>query len=211
MKKPVFYLTDDFNKASELFIHSMVYLEKKIIDQGVKGSIYAPSWDHKKWHNQRSNCYNYAVNRNTKDKLQPGELSKGNIIDFKPEFDEDLLASAVHHNVQADGLVYLGMNFEPQDIASSKGLAALFISGSRISIGNGLTPSFDFHWAALRRDHNSSKDKIVWSHKQTSRDPEICVEDFRSENTNLFLAMSQKGYPIFAGYYSVPKSLAKPV
>jgi hypothetical protein len=196
-----FYLTDDFNKSIELLLASL-----SSVFSAKKPKIRLEFYDSVTGRNPENHCYNYALSRLTRKSLNPGALSKLELPSPLEQHDEDFFARAVHKNALEDGLKYLGFSFTKEDLSKKEQLAALFISSWRCSLGDGLTPSFDYHWCVLKSEFNDKKEP-VWAEKR-GRKPAELIKGGGNLADTLFNKMRDTDYGVFAGFYAVPKKLA---
>ncbi|QQG37167.1 MAG: hypothetical protein HYS17_05240 [Micavibrio aeruginosavorus] len=195
-------LTRDFERAATDHHQQMaIVVQAKTLLFAAPG-LYEGEWRAR----DDNNCYNFAINRPTRDHMQPGDLSEeldwpGDVPVKSVKLKEGLFQLVdstgirVHKGAQADGLVYLGHNF----LGCRKDFfpAALFLK---------YEDQGDFHWMAMRQkvDGDSPTGELIWSHKCGRPSP---VEIITAPDT-IFSKATAIGYLLFAGYYAVPRDMA---
>ena len=212
-------LCTDFEAAARNLCKGMKILAERIREADGKGDLKTPAAlaafrlnlppeDVGCWVSRQNNCYNFALNRFSGDFLQPGRHAA-----VKDEYNRasgtgtKVYFRGVHRGAQADGLEYLGQDFE-EIVRANKAVrpVALFIRGK--------PHSFDYHWFSLRRSGSGlfnrlSGSPVIWAHKMGGQDAVLCKgRDFgEPKGAGIFSAAREESYDYFAGYYNAPLAL----
>ncbi|MGZ9097171.1 MAG: hypothetical protein ACXW30_02610 [Micavibrio sp.] len=180
-------LSREFNKASTSLKEEMRAFEALEKSKDIRKRIEKlPLFDPLPWRTIFYNCYNFALNNQSRRFAYPGDFSaRGNRIDCDADFDK--FHKEIHKGALRDGLEFLGEHFSCAAKGSSP--AALFLREKER----------DFHWYALRRQGLDA----VWTHKAGRTVPDVF-----EANDSIFADALDYGYGYFAGYYAVPKHLS---
>lgn len=137
-----------------------------------------------------NNCYNFAMDRCTRDFMQPGELSGA------WQYASSDLSVDVHNAALADGAVYLGSSI--LNCPADRWPVALFLAHHRAG---------DFDWMTVRKTPNPNvPQRLVWCGKNGDAGPSVVVG-----GETIFQIAEDHDLPYFAGYYGFsPDMTARP-
>lgn len=143
-------LTQDFRAAATGMAQGMAYLtSRRNLWLGY------PVLDLAEWSGTTTinNCYNFALNRNTGDWLQPGMIGMGAAYKRPPHLLPFLPYSlAIYRGVEADGLRDLGHDFAK---------AATLLGHDERPVALFMSDDCSYHWMALWRSREDEKNR--WS------------------------------------------------
>lgn len=180
-------LSREFNKASASLKDEMRDFEAHEKSRSIRKAIeQLPRFVFKPWVTPFYNCYNFALDNQTRHFAYPGEFSgRGSRLDCEQPFEN--FHKSLHKGALRDGLEFLGDHFS--DVAWGKATpVALFLRDENRG----------FHWYALRRQGGDAR----WAHKTGRTPPDILYV-----NDSIFANAQAHDYSYFAGYYAVPDAL----
>ena len=134
-----------------------------------------------------NNCYNFAMDRCTRDFMQPGELSGA------WQYASSDLCVDVHNGALADGAVYLGSSI--LNCPADRWPVALFLGHSKAG---------DFDWMTVRKTPNPHvPQKLIWCGKNGNSSPMVVMS-----GETIFQIADDHDLPYFGGSYGFSAEMA---
>ena len=179
-------LSREFNRAAISLKEEMQAYEAPEKTKSIRKRIAAlPLFQFRPWATKSYNCYNFALNNQSRHFSYPGDFSaRGSRLDCDGTFER--FHKTIHDGALRDGLEFLGEQFS--SAAKKTFPVALFLRDEERG----------FHWYALRRQGADA----VWAHKAGRAMPDVLYQ-----NDSIFADAADHGYTHFAGYYAVPRAL----
>ncbi|MBI2233721.1 MAG: hypothetical protein HYU57_01725 [Micavibrio aeruginosavorus] len=180
-------LSREFNKAAASLKEEMRDFEAQEKSRSIRKAIEKlPLFAFKPWVTPFYNCYNFALDNQSRHFAYPGDFSaRASRLDSEGPFEE--FHKTLHKGALRDGLEFLGEHFSAAAGRDATPVALFLRDENR-----------GFHWYALRRQGPDA----LWAHKAGRTSPEILYQ-----NDSIFANAQAHDYYYFAGYYAVPDAL----
>ncbi len=193
----------DFSAARKRFFEDMAYLTECPEHEKPAFLKNIPAWDPEAWSSKENNCYNFALNRDTKDYLQPGGLAgmppPHPAIRFE-DYKKDLIYKTEKDGVRSLKTSFLECAPDEMPIALFAGLFDTFFG--IISDGHCFGPKYITTC--------TGKTTYVWTEKPGEGAPDLCPSRAKLGYVDIFEAAAKRGYTDFCGFMAAPASLQKP-